>query len=321
MNVQKHTHLVLGAGAMGLFIAHELSLCFPQDRLLVLSKVPTLLPVKIKKQSGQVQNAELTPQAALPADFNADFLSIYVCTPPEATPSLFSIFEEILAKGQVCGHLSLFFLNNGLIDVSAVQSLAGLLPQGVGFEVLRGLVLCGFMRHLEAQHICIEHTGGRQIFFRPIFHFPDSVAAQKLEPLLSQLNFFDFVYEDKIIELELAKFFINSLLGLWIGPKLLSNGEFFNFMSLSELEEAARHFCCLFSATPLDSHFVFQYFLQAVKNTSKNINSVSVSWQQGRTDTIRYFVQEIEKRIESCLHPETRLFFQNMLQRTFYQYE
>lgn len=325
MDAKKQLHLVLGAGAVGLFLASEISRVCAPDHLLVLSKTPSLLPVKIKKQSGQVRNMDITVQSALSSHFNAHSLCVYVCTPPEVTASLFPWFAGLLQNAQAGSSVSIFFLNNGLVHVSQVQSLVAHVPQGVCFEVWRGIVLCGFLRHIRPQHIEIEYTGGKQIYIQSILNFPNRFVGNGIELFLAQLNFFDFVHTNKMRELELAKFFTNALLGLYIGPRLLPNGSFFNFMTASELKKAAEYFCQLFSekssGLSIGPHFVHQTFLDTLSSTTQNINSVSLAWQQKRPNTMCYFVAEIENKIKLCLYLEARLFFQDMLQRTYYQYE
>ncbi|APJ04624.1 hypothetical protein AXG55_12210 [Silvanigrella aquatica] len=113
--------------------------------------------------------------------------------------------------------------------------------------------------------------------------------------------------------MEIAKFFVNFTLGLYIGPQYLPNSNIYLLLNDKKLKSTMRIFCLLFNDKNINIKYLEKYFHETINKTALNINSISLSWLHGNDKPIKYFTSTVEKMIKLNHNREVKKFFIDLI--------
>ncbi|BBH54278.1 hypothetical protein [Fluviispira sanaruensis] len=310
---------VIGAGAVGLFLAHTLKIVYPQDSLYIMNKSRTVLPLTIEYVDGRQFQSDL--QAVLlnenPQNIFSKIKSLniyfYVTLPPENAENVFVYILKIL-KG-VAGEkiITIIFLNNGFVDKKKIENFKIKLSKK-GFltiHFIRALIIAGYMRTRDNAGTLVKNTGGNKIFYGTYNN--EFIDSNNIFPK----EFYSSIYDKDIFLREKAKFITNLLLGLIINNKLLENRKVFTIIPKDKLDKTLENFCNLFGENEVRYDFIREQFLLAVHETGGNINSISYAWYHGKRQTIDYFVSELKSFMKKSKN-KSAIHFMNEIIKEYY---
>ncbi|WP_186648177.1 hypothetical protein [Fluviispira vulneris] len=311
--------IVVGAGAVGLFLAHTLKIAFPQDSLFILSKSRTVHPLTIEYVDGTRMQEDLQVMllSEIPhivsSKIKSSNIYFYVTLPPEFSDRVFEyillISKEIVEEKII----TIIFLNNGLIDKKKIENFQLKLSKKVAItiQVIRALLIAGYMRTHDEKGTLVKNTGGNKIFYGTYKNeFIDS------NIIFPQL-FYSCIYDNEIFMREKAKFITNLLLGLIINKNLLENRNVLKIISKDKLDKTLESFCKLFRENEVKYEFIREQFMNTVHETGTNINSISYAWYHGNRQTIDYFVSELKSVMRKSKNKNAKHFMNEILKEYY----
>ncbi len=312
----KIDRVIIGAGALGLFLYKVIQNEFPNSNLEIISKTLPNRPIIIHNLQNEIKeinfpNVYLVDNLKLEyPNLSSENIIFYICTPPETVYLSFQYINELIQNLSGKKNIFLVYLNNGIIDYKNFYALENtfIKNKDIAFFLIRGIVLSGFIRNRSHDKTFIKNTSGNKIYYGflqnsiPINNYP-----------ILPLKYFEWVYTNEIFIIEKAKFLVNFLLGLCIGNKEIPNSNIFKILSKNKRKEIFLKYCSIFPNNELTPTYLENYFNEAINNTFSNINSVSFSWLNGNKKPIEYFVANIEKMAYLSNNKEVQIFFKNLI--------
>ncbi len=314
----KFERVIIGAGALGLFLADRILLEYRNSKLHIISNSIYNLPIYIEKEN-QKSHLQIFPKFFLThnldhiyPNFTEKNIVIYICIPPQSINLIFEYIRKILIQFISVKNVYLVFLNNGIINIDYLNKLQKTLNKNLKLFMLRAIVLGGFKRNILEDKIEIKNTSGSEVYYG----FYNNQIQNNLNEILPSY-YFHWNYTDKIFIIEKSKFLINFVLGLYIGKRLLNNLEIYNILPKDYLKLIFTNYCKLFSQNLISPRFLERYFNKTIKISSLNINSLSYAWYQGNTKPIEYFVANMKEMAYSSNNMEVQEFFVNLIDQQF----
>ena len=308
--------IVIGAGALGLFLSNIILEEYPNDNLFITSKSLEKKPIYIKKINNESNLTQL-PHIILSSKLNTNYPKIienniifYICLPPEAANSAFLYINLILQNIDENKKIYLIFLNNGFIDYQLFLTLQNEFRErkNLTLFLIRAIVLAGFMKIKNKNTISIINSSGKKIYYG---YFQNSS--------LISMNFilpnayFEWIYTEDIFNIEKAKFIVNFILGLCIGNNLISNENIYKILPNEKRNKIFENYCLLFPEQTLSIQYLENYFNDTIQNTSSNINSVSFALHHGDPKPIEYFIANIKNLAYLNNNKGVQLFFKELI--------
>ncbi|KAB8028548.1 hypothetical protein [Fluviispira multicolorata] len=310
--------IIVGAGAVGLFLANIIKTENPLETLIIISKSKILTPIYIQYSDGRQVMANLP--LALTPDMNFDECSqikskniyFYVTTPPEYCDHVYKYIYKIAHKFSEKKIIFIVFMNNGFVDYKSFIDFKHHFNKNkrLLFYFVRALVVSGFMREKLEDKTIIKNTAGNKIYYG--FYKDKNINTLCLFPKL----FYESIYDKNIFLREKTKFFTNFMLGLVINKNLLQNEKIYTLISEKKIEESIRNYCLLFTKNELNYDFVREQFYSTIEAAGANINSISFAWHFGDKNTMDYFVIEFRKLLKK--NKKSSLFFEELINE-YYQ--
>jgi hypothetical protein len=307
------SRIVIGGGALGLFIASCISKEFSNSNLTILTKSKIKQPVLVQDLTHNIsqfhfQNIVLSKNfknTSIKLPQSTPFAILYICIPPDLIKKSYQYISKIINYNYHIKKFFIIFLNNGIVDHNIIKIF-----NKKTLVFIRCIVLSGFLREIKDNSTIIINTSGKNVYY--------GSSAKISKPHLSKIlpmEYLKFNYKKNIFNIEKAKFITNFLLGLCIGKKILPNSEIFKILPKEQRKIVFKNFCLLFPGTSITPLFIEKYFTETIKNTAENFNSISVSWHNGNSKTINYFVANIKKMSYSINKREVILFFNRFIKK------
>jgi hypothetical protein len=312
----KFDRVVIGAGALGLFLSSVIQNEFPNSNLTIISKSLPNQPVFIQNIQNESKETDF-PEFFLIDNIDLNYpkltkenITFYICIPPELVNLSFQYINDLLLNLSGRKNIYLVFLSNGIIDYKLFYKLKNTFIKNKKFFffLIRAIVISGLMRTKLPDKIIIKNTSGNKIYYG----FLQNSLPMKSRFILP-MGYFEWIYTKKIFAMEKAKFLVNFILGLCIGNKEIPNSNIFIILSEEKRKEIFLNYCSLFPGDEITPLYLENYFNDTIKNTSSNINSVSLSWHHGNKKPIEYFVANIEKMAYLSNNKEVHCFFKNLI--------
>ncbi len=309
-------HIVIGCGALGLFLARQLSVNIDNKKLFLFSRSSydkeTYINISGKNE---VFNHKISTNFFDLLDkiksLQISLFYIYICLPPEEVDSLLILIKQSLPAHS---QFVIILLNNGIVSPSIVK----LLIEQENINIFRGIVLAGFLRHKLETRNEIRHTSGNKIYYNSYSSFKNSKDDYKFKTLTP---FFNWEQYDNILLLELAKFFVNLTLFLYLTPNILKNEDLWTIATREQIQHCSQHFASLTKHLVSEDKvsqehlgvFCLNLLEETTKLTSKNTNSLTLAWSKGIKNSPLYFLQTLNKWIQESKNPESGYFFSKLI--------
>lgn len=310
----KFDRVVIGAGALGIFLSSIIQNEFPNSNLTIISKSLPNLPIFIHNLQNEIKETNL-PKPFLVDNLNLNSIMFvnkniifYICIPPESIHLSFQYINNLICNLADKKNVYIVFLNNGIIDYQLFHKLKNTYIKNISFFLIRSIVISGFIRSSFIDKTIIKNTSGNKIYYG-IFQNPFPIKTNYILPM----KYFEWIYTEDIFIMEKAKFLVNFVLGLCIGANLIPNAEIFTLLSKERRKEIILNYCSLFPNNEITPQYLEKYFNDSVENTFSNINSVSFSWYHGNKKPIEYFIANIKKMTYSNKNKEAQHFFKNLI--------
>lgn len=310
----EYERIILGAGALGLFLAHRILTEFTEPNLNIISKSPQKLPIFVENPKNELQEMTI-PNYYLSEKLDQTFpklnkgnVIIYICLPPEKIQKAFEYIKKIVQKSENTKTIFMTFLNNGIINYNFFTYLQLFFKDKISFYLIRGIVISGFIRETHPDKLVIKNTSGKEIYYG----FYNSNNLQLTHNILPN-QYLTWNYSDEIFFIEKAKFLINFVLGLYIKNRLLINSDIYSLISKKDLNLIFKNYCKLFPDKSITETFIENYFKITISNASSNINSISYAWYHGNKKPIDYFVAKIKEMSYSLNNKKVQDFFVNLI--------
>ncbi len=304
------TRIVVGAGALGLFLAWELQQEYPLDQHLIYSRKHVPKPIQIKTTLRGTYSLEASFYFELKTLFENVFsqnVYFYICLPPEQVDSFFEKISPLLVLLPFTIHF--VCLSNGIFNAKLLSKL----DKKSHFSFTRGIVFAGFMRTIAPHtHTLVENTSGHKIYYGPM---NPTAEGRSNSHKFTTAKTLDWENHCDIFSLERAKFFINLMLALYIGENLHKNSALLISPGENILKMCALHYSQLFEDQKCDPQFCYSFLLEAVEKTKDNINSISLAWHRGDTTTLTYFLNTLIYLTTQTTHINAVLFYKELLQQ------
>jgi hypothetical protein len=314
----KFERVIIGAGALGLFLADRILLEYRHSITHIISNSIHNLPIYIQKQN-QKTHFQKFPKFFLSHNLDHIYpnfieknIIIYVCLPPQFINKSFEYIKIILIHCNSIENVYLVFLNNGIIHLDHLNELKNTLNKNIKLHIIRGIVLGGFNRNILQNKIEIKNTSGNEVYYG----FYNNPIHSNIKEILPAY-YFRWNFTDKILLIEKSKFLINFILGLYIGKRLLMNSAIYDILSKHDLKFIFTNYCKLFPENLISPHFLERYFNKTIKISSLNTNSLSYAWYHGNTKPIEYFVANMKEMAYSSNNMEVQEFFVNLIDQQF----
>ncbi|APJ04623.1 hypothetical protein [Silvanigrella aquatica] len=165
--------VVIGAGALGLFLYHCLEQEYSQKTLKIISNSWFQKPIMIESLDKHVD--QLNPSSYFLAEnlektfplLSEKTIIFYICLPPEASLTALNYIEIILNKNPQIKTNVILFMNNGILDYQYLTQFIkkDSLHRCRETYCMRALVVSGFMRTFLDNKILIQNTSGKEIYY------------------------------------------------------------------------------------------------------------------------------------------------------------
>ncbi len=327
---QKEFHdVVVGPGALGTALAAVLARCGPVG---LLGRSPPSGPVFVENEQGIRTPVSLplsrTPQAVLlqlPPRNLRKSLAVWVTLPPETAERVGGDALSAFVRGGEKSIVAVFG-NNGILSPKRFEAFLSVVPPDVEVTFLRAIFFTGFLRdwHAEGGATRVRHTGGQRVVLGPLVPARSLSAANRAREraiaLIGRLGAgldpgngpgnspynspFAFEWRDDVRRVEIVKFYVNAMLAFGTGPYALTNGTLHDRVSPPWLVRWAEVFSFLF---PLEEGIIpTDEFLatleRTIDSTPSNVNSVSLAGSRGDVETLRAFVDTLQRNGEPSSH-------------------
>ncbi len=308
-------HVIVGCGALGLFFAWQLSKKIHPNHIYLFSRSPHQTPIYVEhagKQEAFFSNVhtcthdlKLLLNSASINEFN-----IYICLPPDTIDDFSSMLSNFIPKH---GNFSIYFLNNGILNKKIIPKF---IEKG-NINIIRAIVLSGFMRIKNKTETLIKHTSGNKIYYFPYFK-----ENQEKSTLDISNSFFDWELYPNIYTLEISKFFVNLCLFLYLTPSFSKNGDIWTVTTREQLQLCAIHYTSITKNLPnqefdLDENkledFYYKTLEKTVMLTKENTNSLTLAWSHGDYSSPRYFLKTLKSWLDTTKNLEANLFFKKLI--------
>lgn len=283
--------IVIGSGALGLFIAYRTLVEFPNTNLYVLTKTIPEKDIYIETPNNGLKKFNFNnfffidnEKTNCPPVKNKNIF-FYICLPPEQIIHLPNYLNLVLKSCNIACNYSVIILNNGIINYKEFINSLYL----KNCLIIRCIVISGFMRTFTEKNIIIKNTSGNIIYYG----YYNKLNTKKKH--LFPRKYLNWIYNDNIFKLEKAKFITNFILGLIIGNKLLKNSEILTILNSDQLDAIFTNYCLIFSDNQISKKYLHFYFNKTIASTSENINSISYAWYHGNKKPFEYFLAKIKE--------------------------
>lgn len=290
-NNENIARIIIGCGALGLFIASKIADEFEIGNLYFINKSLLDKPIYIANNYSKKIPINFT-NFFLISEISKNFPNIYknniifyICLPPDQINESIQYLSAIKEKCKLEQNFTVVFMNNGIINYELFKKIF----REKSITFIRCIVIAGFMRYLNEDHILIKNTSGKEIFYG--YFSKPNIKSQYIFPKL----YLNWSYTRNIFRLEKAKFITNFILGFFIKNKLRKNKEIFNILLPKQLDEIFSNYCKIFPKSQISSKYVKFYFYKTIKLTSENVNSISFAWHNGNEKPMAYFLAKIEE--------------------------
>lgn len=319
-NISSFDYIVIGAGALGLFLSNAIQMQFPNANLYIISKSYPNKPIHIFNLKNE-QSIFNFLKISFFLNNKLDKIKLknrnvifYICLPPESIDKSFKYIDKIIEKNSTDKNIIIIFLNNGIINYNLYEELKIKYSKNYKnkFYLIRGIVISGLIREILNDKITIINTSGKKIFFK---FFEENEFVNIISYLPG--NYFDWIYSEDVFTIEKTKFLINFILGVYIGPQKAQNLNIFNLLPENEKNEIFMNYCSIFSDAKLTPIFLEKFFNETITTTAKNVNSVSLAWYYGNKKSIEYFISQM-KRIAKLSNRKNAISFFYKLIKTKY---
>ncbi len=283
--------IVIGSGALGLFIAYRTLIEFPNTNLYVLTKTIPEKDIYIETPNNGLKKFNFNnfffidnEKTSCPPVNNRNIF-FYICLPPEQIIHLPNYLNLVLKNCNIACNYSVIFLNNGIINYKEFINSLYL----KNCLIIRCIVISGFMRTFTEKNIIIKNTSGNTIYYGYYNKL------NTIKKYLFPKRHLNWIYNDNIFKLEKAKFITNFILGLFIGNKLLKNREILTILNSDQLDDIFTNYCIIFSDNQISKKYLHFYFNKTIASTGENINSISYAWYHGNKKPFEYFLAKIKE--------------------------
>lgn len=302
--------IVIGGGALGLFMAYRIQQEFPESALYIASKTIPNKPIFIEDLNNNCNHflfksfINIFDLKNLKNSNNYETIIFYICLPPEEIDKSREYIIELGNKFcSLNGRKIVVFLNNGLTNY---QYFAEYENKFNSFFI-RSIVISGFVRIINKNNILVKNTSGKNIYYG--YYNSRKKVSVKIFPK----KYFIFKYKKNIFNVEKAKFITNFILGFFIKNKLLKNKEIYNLISPILLDDIFVNYSYLFLENEIKPKFIKIYFEQTIKFTGENINSISYAWYHGNTKPIEYFLAKLQELSYLSNSSKVKVFFEKLI--------
>lgn len=265
MDQEKPINIVIGSGALGIFLASDLwdpglvglvdveQPCWPvfvergKDVRVLDRKLFRHLPSQLVHREHLLANAQ----------------NIFVCVTPDVTSSI----VNDLAMAPLPKSAVVWFCVNGL-----VLDWEHIVNTSPDVTLCRVLCHAGFSRTRGNEGTRVVHAGGNRMEWGVL-------RGRAPETPKTQTLVWDFC--ENISRREMEKFFINIVLGAIAGDSLVSNGDVLHMLPEPELERVAQNYCDVFAGGGMNVESLTTSFQKTARDTSANVNSLSLAKNRG----------------------------------------
>jgi ketopantoate reductase len=297
LNTSKPQNIIVGSGALGMFLGADLELERPVG---LVDVVPVCAPVLIES-AGNVRRFGAEEFVAFQRGTSEAELAFsaaeifFVCVPPHITSSV----VDFLANTVLRLNATVFFCGNGLLPNAHV-----ILKKNPSVSLCRALFHAGFQRRMSSAGTRIVHAGGTRVEWGVI---------AGARPSAPQTRTLRWEFCENIVQKEFEKFFINLVLAAVVGARALPNGVLLERVPEAQLVSVANDFCGMFG----NGRFLAQDFVVAlvrtVNQTSANINSVSLARSSGNNEAWEALLFQLWSVVENAVDPEAGTRFWNFV--------
>lgn len=307
--------IVLGPGALGSFMLWDISKS--------TGVLPTCVGECESRRTYEIRSGSEASEIDVPVVSVSDLPNqifnkkpethylVYVTLPPQNAET---VTCESLKALATMPHIqvTVVYCSNGLLQQQTIETLYALFPKN-NLKIVRAIVVAGFERHQkDAHHFETLHTGGVDVRFGEI---PRSHVSESDKLEISSTKKLEWTWVENIQQIEFKKFFVNCALAFALGPKNLSNKQYWQEVPLTESESLAKIFAAV-SKFPILAEQLMVELEQTISKTQHNTNSVSRAAARGNFQAFLAFFTQFENLFYSCKNLEHAFpkFFKERLQ-------